>query len=311
MATIAEASRKSITARPKARPSDPYRHFRLHSDQAHRHAFAAWPRARQGFTGGGGGPTHFRARVGRLLSCCRRCLPPRGARRACSPLRLEYTAASKTPICIFKLMPFAYAGSSVPHGAIMLSKTSSHDAGFQPALLSTTSPAMTYDAIILGAGGAGLLAAATAGQGRRPRPRHRSRGRGGQEDPDLRRRALQFHQYGHRAPMLSLGKPAFREVGAEALHPVGLPRPGRGAMASPGTKRPSASCSATARPGRSSTCCWRNARRAASRSGFQRRSAISAMPTGPVHSRQGQRAEPRHRHRRPVDPEDGRHRPRL
>lgn len=55
-----------------------------------------------------------------------------------------------------------------------------------------------FDAIILGAGAAGLFCAAVAGQ-RGRRAAARSQRRAGPQDPDLRGRALQFHQSQYRA----------------------------------------------------------------------------------------------------------------
>ena len=76
----------------------------------------------------------------------------------------------------------------------------------------------TYDAIILGAGAAGLMCAAIAGQrGRRVLLLDHADA-AGQEDPDFGRRAVQFHQSPHRARPLSLGQPAFRQIGARPLH---------------------------------------------------------------------------------------------
>ena len=102
----------------------------------------------------------------------------------------------------------------------------------------------------------------------------------GQEDPHFGRRAVQLHQYRDRAGELSLGKSAFSRNRRSAVTPSGTFSASSSVTASPGTKRRSGSCSATVPPGRSSPCCWRNATGAASRSGFPRPSARSAMPTG-------------------------------
>jgi hypothetical protein len=63
-----------------------------------------------------------------------------------------------------------------------------------------------YDAIILGAGAAGLMCAAHRRPARPPRAAGRPCRQAGQEDPDLGRRPLQLHQYRHRARPLSLGQ---------------------------------------------------------------------------------------------------------
>ena len=81
-------------------------------------------------------------------------------------------------------------------------------------------PARTYDAIIVGAGAAGMYCAAIAGQrGRRillidhsPEPRR--------QDSHLRRRSLQFHQYRRERRQFPLRQPAFRQVGASRHTPA-------------------------------------------------------------------------------------------
>ena len=85
----------------------------------------------------------------------------------------------------------------------------------------------SFDAIVIGAGAAGMLCAAEAGKrGRRILLiDHAERAR--REDPDLRRRALQFHQHPHRARPLPQRQPAFRQVGAGPLHAAGFHRLGR------------------------------------------------------------------------------------
>ncbi|CAA9511648.1 MAG: Uncharacterized protein YhiN, partial [uncultured Sphingomonadaceae bacterium] len=62
-----------------------------------------------------------------------------------------------------------------------------------------------------------------------PRARGRPCGRAGEEDPDLRRRAVQLHQRRGRAGPLHLRQPAFRQVRARPLHRAGFPRHGRAA----------------------------------------------------------------------------------
>ena len=47
------------------------------------------------------------------------------------------------------------------------------------------------------------------------------------QDPHLRRRALQFHQYRRNGRQFPLRQPAFRQVGPVAPHPGRFPRPGR------------------------------------------------------------------------------------
>ena len=54
-----------------------------------------------------------------------------------------------------------------------------------------------------------------------------SRRQGRQEDPDLGRRALQFHQPRQPARSFPVGQPAFLQIGAGALHPARFHRPGR------------------------------------------------------------------------------------
>ena len=83
----------------------------------------------------------------------------------------------------------------------------------------------TTDVIVIGAGAAGLMCAIEAA-GAAARPAGRPCREGRQEDPDLGRRPLQFHQPAHRARPLHLGQPAFLHLGAPPLHPA-IHRPGR------------------------------------------------------------------------------------
>ena len=158
-------------------------------------------------------------------------------------------------------------------------------------------------------------------EGAADRPQRKS----GREDPHLRRRPLQLHQ-----PRLD---PRARTSTSSARTRTSAARPCRAtrrttsspwcsATASPSTKSTRASCFATARPRTSSRCCWRMRGR--------RRHALAALrgPRGECRFRPGThaagaryelatdrgsvRARARgHRHRRPVDPEDRRHRFRL
>ena len=75
-----------------------------------------------------------------------------------------------------------------------------------------------FDAIVIGAGAAGLLCAAIAGQRGAARAADRPRDEGGREDPHLRRRALQLHQPRRRAGELPVRQPALLPLGAGALH---------------------------------------------------------------------------------------------
>ena len=84
----------------------------------------------------------------------------------------------------------------------------------------------TADAVIIGAGAAGLMCAIEAGKrGRRVVVLEHNRADRTQ-DSDLRRRALQFHQPAHHGGELSVGKPAFRQVGAGAIHAARFYRAG-------------------------------------------------------------------------------------
>ena len=109
------------------------------------------------------------------------------------------------------------------------------------------------DVIVIGGGAAGLMCALTAGQrGRRVRViEHANRVR--QEDPDVGRRALQFHQYRHHAPRTSCRR--IRTSASRHWRASGRRSSSRwsNATASRITRRSSASCFATTRPSRS----WR------------------------------------------------------
>jgi penicillin amidase len=163
----------------------------------------------------------------------------------------------------------------------------------------------TRDAIVLGRRGCRPDGGCSSRSGRRARAADRPRRQARQEDPHFGRRALQLHQHRDRAGELPLREPAFREIGAQPLHPVGLSSRWWNATASPGTKRRSGSFSATARPGRSSPCCWRNAAGAVWTSACRPPSARSAMPTA-VHRGGRQRTPARDRDGRAVHPENGR-----
>ena len=60
------------------------------------------------------------------------------------------------------------------------------------------------------------MCAISAGQPRPPRAADRPRREGGQEDPDFGRRPVQLHQPAHRSRPLHLGKQAFLHIGASA-----------------------------------------------------------------------------------------------
>ncbi len=137
-----------------------------------------------------------------------------------------------------------------------------------------------YDAIILGAGAAGLMCALTAGQrGRRvllvdhaDAPGKKILISGGGR--------CNFTNIG-TAPDRYLSQPTriSSKSALAPLHRAGFPRPWSNATASPGTKRRWASFSATAPPARSSTCCSTNAHRAGSRSALGKcpRSSVATM----------------------------------
>ena len=74
-----------------------------------------------------------------------------------------------------------------------------------------------------------MFCAATRRAARAACAADRSFARAGAQDPDLGRRALQFHQHRRRARQFPLRQPAFRQVGARPLHPGRLHRPGRAA----------------------------------------------------------------------------------
>ena len=163
---------------------------------------------------------------------------------------------------------------------------------------------MIWDAIILGAGGAGLLAAATAGQaGARvllldhaDKPGKKILISGGGR--------CNFTNTGTTGRVLPLGQPAFREVRSQPLHRNGTFWHWSSTTVSHGTRRRWGSCSAMVPPGRSWRCCWRNAR------GTGRGAAVDRdrrdRPSG-RHVPRGRRsgAASGDRHRRAVDPQDG------
>ena len=172
----------------------------------------------------------------------------------------------------------------------------------------------SFDAIVIGAGAAGMLCAADAGKrGRRVLLIDHAAAR--REDPDLGRRPLQFHQPPHRARPLPLAPTRISPSPRSPATRRQTSSPWSSATASPGTKRRSANSSATAPRGRSSTCCSPNAQRAGS-------SSHSAMPSPRLDHADGRfrvdvrrphrrRAGAGHRHRRPIDPQARRHRLRL
>ena len=135
-----------------------------------------------------------------------------------------------------------------------------------------------------------------------------------EEDPDLRGRALQLHEPRRGAGAVPLGQSAFRQVGAGPLPAGGLHRPGR----------PPPDRLAREDAGPALLRRLRPADRAhadggmregvgadLARQGDRRREPCRRDVHRPLRRRGGQRAFPRHRHRRPLHPEDGRDRLRL
>ena len=149
----------------------------------------------------------------------------------------------------------------------------------------------------------------------------RPRREGGREDPHLRRRPLQLHQPRPRSARAAQALPG-REPATSAARRCRATRRRISsrwcsATASPSTKSTRASCSATARPKTSSSMLlreceaggvthWQPCARAATIAHVAARRYRTADRPRP-----GRRAPRRHRHRRPVDPEDRRHRLRL
>ena len=188
------------------------------------------------------------------------------------------------------------------------------------AAATLRNPCNHFDAVVIGAGAAGLFCAGIAGQRglKVLLLDHGEQGR--REDPHLRRRPLQLHQPRPRparaAQALPGRQPELLPLGAVALHAAATSSPWCSATASPSTRSTRASCSATAPPKTSSGMLLRECeaggvqhwqpcargRRCAAR----RRRLSSSTPTAAR-----ARARARHRHRRPVDPEDRRHRLRL
>jgi hypothetical protein len=84
---------------------------------------------------------------------------------------------------------------------------------------------MIWDAIILGAGAAGMMAAIEAGRRGRKVLVIDHAGRPGREDPHLGRRAVQFHQPEHRAGSVPVAESPLCAFGAETVQPVGFHRP--------------------------------------------------------------------------------------
>ena len=151
----------------------------------------------------------------------------------------------------------------------------SPDAG----LMGANAP-RSFDAVVVGAGAAGLFCAALAGQRglkvllvdhgasmAEERSASPAAAAANFTNRDLDARAPQRHFIGEQ--------PAFLPLGAVALHAAANSSTWCSATASPSTRSTRASCSATARRSRSSTCCWPNARRAASRIGSPAASARS------------------------------------
>ena len=116
--------------------------------------------------------------------------------------------------------------------------------------LSLATPAsMRYDVIVVGGGAAGLMCAIEAGKrGRSRRCVIERNERVGQEDPHLRRRALQLHQPQHRAGATS--SPPTRTSAARRSPATRRRTSSRWSRrtASPTTRRSSASSSAMAAP---------------------------------------------------------------
>ena len=116
-----------------------------------------------------------------------------------------------------------------------------------------------FDAVIIGAGAAGLMCALTAGQRGRRVLLLEHTDKAGAKILISGGRPLQLHQSWQRARSLPVRQPAFLHFGAPPLYAIRLHRSRSASSASPFTKRRSASCSATARRARSSPCCSRNA----------------------------------------------------
>ena len=127
-----------------------------------------------------------------------------------------------------------------------------------------------FDAVIIGAGAAGLFCAGQAGQrGLKVLLIDHSE-KGGREDPHLGRRALQLHQprpgCAGAAQALCGAEPAVLPLCPVALHPGRLHCAGA-KHGIPFHESTRASCLPTVRPKTSSPCCWPNAKQAGSRAG--------------------------------------------
>ncbi len=142
----------------------------------------------------------------------------------------------------------------------------------------------TYDTIVLGAGAAGLMCALTAGaRGRRVLVLERVQ-QARQEDPDVGRRTLQFHQPALRAGPLPVRQPAFLQERAAAATRSGTSSNWSKATASSTSRRKrstasAGSCSAGSLRSRSWRCCWPNAPPPASTCSWTAKPARSTTTT--------------------------------
>ena len=177
--------------------------------------------------------------------------------------------------------------------------------------------AAPFDAIVIGAGAAGLMCAARRGPARRARAADRARDEARREDPHLRRRPLQLHQPARAAGDLPVGQPALLPLGAGALHAARLHRPGR----APRHRLPrEAQGPAVLRrldASRSSRCCCAECAAGACALAMPcrvrrgRGATATRLPRSTPTRGSAAARGAGHRHRRPVDPEDRRERFRL
>ncbi len=174
---------------------------------------------------------------------------------------------------------------------------------------------MEFQTVILGAGAAGMMCAAHAGPGALVIDHAEEPGR---EDPHLGRRALQFHQSRHWPGEFPVGQPAFRQVGAGALHAVGFHRPDRAARHRLAREDPGAALLRRLGPAGDRDAARRDGGGGGGAVGADasRRSAQAARRIRPGAGARGGTAggelpQPGAGDGRPVDPEDGGDRARL
>ena len=172
-----------------------------------------------------------------------------------------------------------------------------------------------FDAVVVGAGAAGLALRRHRRPARAARAADRPCSQGGGEDPHLGRRALQLHQSRHLVGELPVGQPGLLPLGAGTLHAGATSSRCCSATTSAGTRSTTGSCSATTAAEDIIDMLLRECAAGGSHALAALRSARGAPVRRRLRDRHRSRkrrfGQRRRRHRRPVDPEDRRQRLRL